>query len=303
MSSLQALLATALETKWAILPKTLDAIVSIIQRDSIAEYGHFHSAQKLAYVGDLGSAVSGTRFTSRYGNTGILTIDGPLVPRAGMMRGASAPELASYEAISAEFLALESDPSIKNIMFVLDTPGGAVSGVSDLAALIKSSDKNTQGFVMGMAASAGYWIGSSVKQLYSANTGEVGSIGVVAAMHDTSAADAKSGIKVIEIVSSISPNKRLDPSSDAGRSAVQTIVDSLGEIFVGTVAENRKVTREDVISKFGAGGMLVASAALNVGMIDGITTLKSVLKSNNSVNATFTQLIRCDLDSRCHKGT
>jgi ClpP class serine protease len=287
MSTLQLMLATVLETKWAILPKTLDAVVSIIERDNHTSFGDFHREKKEAYIADLGEPVKNTAFTTINGNTGIITIDGPLVPRAGMMQGFSAPELASYERISSELRLLEENPKIKNILFVFDTPGGAVSGIAELSQQIRNSGKNTQGFVVGMAASAGFWLGSSVKKLYSSITGEVGSIGVVAAMRDTREADAKNGIKTIEIVSSVSPNKRLDPLTDAGRLEIQKVVDALGNIFVDTVATNRSIAREAVISKFGAGGMLVASSALEVGMIDGITTLAKLIHDNNNESATI----------------
>lgn len=291
MTQLNMLLAAALETKWAMLPGTLDAVISIIERDSHAEFAHFHKASREAYVGDLGESVKGTHFTSIVGNTGIITIDGPLVPRAGMYRSISSPELASYERLSQEFIALEENPKITNILFVLDTPGGAVSGVSEFASLIKNSEKNTQAFIIGMAASAGFWIGSSVKRIFSSNTGEAGSIGVVAAMRDTREKDKKEGVQTIEIVSSVSPNKRVDPLTDSGRAEIQRVVDSLGEIFVSTVAANRNVDRATVIEKFGAGGMLVASSALNVGMIDEITTLKDLLSKNNSTSATTSKSI------------
>ena len=283
--NLHLLLASAFETKWAMLPGTLDSVISILERNSHAEFSDFHKASRDAYVGDIGRAVQGTTFTSIVGNTGIITIDGPLIPRSGMMDAAST-ELASYEGLSKEFLYLENNPEIANILLVLDTPGGSVSGVSEFASLIKNSTKNTQAFVIGMAASAGYWLCSAVDRIFSSNTGEVGSIGVVAAMRDTRERDKKDGVQTIEIVSSVSPFKRVDPLTDAGRAEIKRVIDDLGEIFVSTVASNRNVDRSTVIEKFGAGGMLVASSALNVGMIDEITTLKDLLSKNNLTSAT-----------------
>jgi len=283
--NLNLLLASAFETKWAMLPGTLDAVISILERNSHAEFSDFHKASRDAYVGDIGKAVQGTTFTSIVGNTGIITIDGPLIPRSGML-SADSTELASYERLSKEFLYLENNPEISNILLVLDTPGGSVSGVSEFASLIKNSTKNTQAFVIGMAASAGYWICSAVDRIFSSNTGEVGSIGVVAAIRDTRERDKKDGVQTIEIVSSVSPFKRVDPLTDAGRAEIKRVIDDLGEIFVSTVAANRNVDRATVIEKFGAGGMLVASSALNVGMIDEITTLKDLISKNNSTSAT-----------------
>lgn len=291
MSNLQLLLATALETKWALPLKTLQSIVSVIERDATGiDALSFHLQKREAYVGDLGERIEGARYTTIQGNTGIITISGPIVPRAGMMQGASTPELASYERLSSEFMMLEKNPQVKNILLVLDTPGGAVSGVTEFSQMIRNSTKNTQGFIIGMAASAGYWIGSSVKTLYSSRVGEAGSIGVVAVIQDRREADAKSGVKTLEIVSSVSPNKRLDPFTKEGKDSIQGIIDSLGDIFVSTVAENRNVSSDVVTSKFGAGGMLVAADALEVGMIDGITTLREIIQQNNDPASQFTSI-------------
>ena len=287
MSDLAHVMALIAETKWAITPSTLSAIVSIANRDSHASFSDFHGTDKGAYVGDLGASVPGTRFSSVVGNTGILTIDGPILPRAGMMRGMSAPELASYERMSQEFLAFEEMAGITNILFVLDSPGGAVSGLSEFGSMLKNSKKNVQAYVMGNAASAAYWIASSASKIFSTDTGEVGSIGTVATIRDSREADKKSGMRTIEIVSSVSPNKRRDIDTEEGKAAMQKIVDALGDTFVERVAENRNTTRDNVIKSFGAGDMLVAAEALSVGMIDEIITLRALLARNNSSKSNF----------------
>lgn len=283
MAVLSNIMALIADTRWAMTPSTLDAIVSIVERDSHASYSDFHKESKDAYIGDLGNSVPGTRYSTVHGNTGIITVDGPIVPRAGMMRGASAPEIASYERLSSEFAAFDSNPNIDTILFVLDSPGGSVTGLSEFGAMIRASSKRTQAFVMGNAASAAYWIASSAKEVYSSKTGEVGSIGTVATLRDFREAEKRAGIKTTEIVSSVSPYKRRDYDTDEGRAAIQKVVDQLGEIFVATVAENRNTTKEAVIAKFGQGDMLVAEDALAAGMIDGITTLRELLDNNSNI--------------------
>lgn len=283
LSNIMALIA---DTKWAISPATLDAIVSIVQRESHATFEHFHQVKKDAYVGDLGNRITGTFFSSKLGSTGIIVLDGPILPRAGVLKGMSGPELASYERLSQDLDILENDDSINTILFVLDSPGGAISGVHEFGEMIKKSKKKTQAYVMGNAASAAYWIASSTSEIYSAPTGESGSIGTVATIRDYREADKKSGVKTIEIVSAVSPYKRRDYDTDEGKAAVQKIVDQLGEIFVATVAENRKVSRDHVLAHFGQGDMLVAEDALKAGMIDGIMSLRDLLSKNNLTHTT-----------------
>jgi len=82
-------------------------------------------------------------------------------------------------------------------------------------------------------------------------------------------------VKTHEIVSSVSPNKRPDPATDVGRGQIQALVDELAGIFVGAVARNRGVTAEDVVQKFGRGGLLVGSSAVKAGMADSVGSFES----------------------------
>lgn len=285
MNELKLVMAALADTPWAIMQNTMDAVVSIVQRESIAKFEDFHLVEKSAYAALLGDRVEGTRFGYRVGNTGIISIDGPLVPRAGMMRSPSSPELASYERLTNDFKVLEDNEDVSNILFVIDSPGGAVTGLSEFGALIKASTKKVQAFVMGAAASAAYWIASSADELYSADTGLVGSIGTVLRVRDYRKADEKAGIRTFEIVSSVSPNKRRDIETDEGKAAIQRIVDQLGNTFVSVVAENRNVSVKTVEDTFGGGDVFVAPEALSRNMIDSITTLRELLLSNNSTNS------------------
>jgi len=94
---------------------------------------------------------------------------------------------------------------------------------------------------------------------------------------DTSARDAKADVKRVEIVSSSSPDKRIDPNTDAGRAKVQAMVDALAEVFVSSVAKFRGVGTEKVLSDFGRGGVLVGAQAKSAGMADRIGSLDSVI--------------------------
>ena len=115
-------------------------------------------------------------------------------------------------------------------------------------------------------ASAGYWIGSAAKTVVSSVTGGSGSIGVVAAYQDTRESDQRKGIKTHEIISSVSPNKRPDPATDAGRAQIQAIVDSMGNVFVNSVARNRGVDFESVLKNYGQGQMFIGQDAVDHGL-------------------------------------
>jgi ClpP class serine protease len=94
---------------------------------------------------------------------------------------------------------------------------------------------------------------------------------------DTSKRDEKSDVRRVEIVSSSSPDKRLDPNTDAGRAKVQSMVDALADVFIGSVAKFRGTTPERVASDFGRGGVMVGAQAKAAGMVDRIGSLETVI--------------------------
>src|SRR5690606_28406442 len=149
-------------------------------------------------------------------------------------------------------LALD-DPSISGIVLSIDTPGGVVNGVNELANAIRGarSQKRIVAYVGGMAASAGYWLASQASEIVIEETAALGSIGVRAVVTDTSKKDAEAGR--IEFVSSQSPGKRADLSTEEGRARIQRHVDALADVFIATVGKGRGVKPDDVISRFGGG--------------------------------------------------
>lgn len=208
----------------------------------------------------------------------IIDINGPIFARAGFFEAVSGA--SDVEALAAEFNTAMSDPGIEGIVLHIDSPGGEVSGTSELADLIASArgKKKVYAYVQGSAASGAYWLASSAEKIFMADTAIVGSIGVVMGYRNEKEADAKNGVQNIEIVSSQSPDKRVDPTSEGGRAKIQETVDAMGAVFVQTVAKNRNVSAETVIKEFGQGWVKVGAEAVRLKMADGISTLNGVLK-------------------------
>lgn len=283
---------------WAITEEALKGILCIASRDiTKAEYDVFHAAKEednKALVANLGEPVADTRNAYTKDNIGFLYVDGPIIPRADFFSEISG--MVSIETLSRELETLQSMDNVEQIIMVMDTPGGDVTGVSEFAQKIKASEKPVIAYAYGMAASAGYWIASAAKEIHIPDTGLVGSIGVVTTYVDTSKKDADNGIEYIEFVSSQSPQKRPDLGTDEGKSEVQKRVDSLASVFVETVANNRGVSVEKVLSDFGQGGVLIGADAVQAGMADSVTTLdkliaqktktKTILNNNTTISTT-----------------
>lgn len=265
--------------RWAITPRGLQSIWDIASKHTVADYEVFHHAEKdekQAIVADIGEPVKESVGAFVNGDTGILLIDGPIIPRADSCDASSG--LVGINNLTEAFKSFESNSKIKRVVGLFDSPGGDITNISEFSDLVASSGMETVAFVYGMAASAAYWIATGFDKVISSQTGIVGSIGTVAIFRKNK------NDNIIEIVSDQSPDKRPDMSTEEGRANIQQVLNELTDVFVGAVATNMGVTENKVLSDFGKGGALVAARALKVGMIDEITTLDALMSSFHQPN-------------------
>jgi len=250
---------------WAILPENLETIVKIASREHDAE----------ALQAKLGKPLEYTRSVTMRGDTAIIPIHGSIFRYANIFTEISGA--TSTEVLARDISEAADNPSVSNIVLEINSGGGQADGISDLAALIRKTaqlpDKRVVAYVEGIGASAAYWIASAANHIVASKASMVGSIGVVFTL--TKGEDDER----LEIVSSVSPKKRPDVSTAEGRSQIQRWADRLGEVFLSDVAENRGVSYEEAFDLFGQGDMLIASEALERGMIDEIGTLEGLLET------------------------
>jgi len=295
------------EHKWAITPGALQTIIDIaanggdLSPEAISKSMHGSVWEK--YIDDTGSFINfsaleasdyplldGSRCVSVAGNVAILPVVGPLFPRANLMTMSGG---ASVQSLAYDFNLALADKSIDTIIMSYDTPGGEITGISDFAKMIRqgSKEKEVISFGYGFVASAGLWLATASPTVILGDTAEMGSLGVVAVYTSTKKRDDKAGLERMEIMSSQSPNKRPDPSTEKGRAQIQTTIDALADVFIKAVADFRGVETSEVLSKFGQGAMFVAEEAISRGMADGIGSLESLIadkrKSNSQSSISF----------------
>ena len=208
----------------------------------------------------------------------ILHIDGALTYRSSWLKAIFGVD--TYDSISNAFAEIVADKSVKGIVLSIDSPGGMLSGVSDVAEQIfKARGTKECGIVAhsaGHVCSAAYWIASACESVVVSSVGEAGSIGVQAVVNNDNAADGKQTMTILR--SSLSPNKNLDPNTPAGRSALEKNIDAAAKVFLETVAKYRGTTYEDVIENYGQGATFIGQDAVDAGLADGIESLDSLVE-------------------------
>jgi signal peptide peptidase SppA len=262
------------DTPWAILPDKLTELVSVL---AFRAAGHEFTAEEIrARIGDSNGAAAAA---SKRGAVAVIPVRGVIAHRMGSMDDSSGG--TSCERIAAMLDQCVADESIGTIVFDIDSPGGTVTGMAELATRIFAArdTKKIVAVANGTMASAAYNIGSQAHEIVSIPSGQVGSIGVFCAHQDLSAALEKQGIKVTLISAGKykTEGNPFEPLSDEAKAVKQALVDAAYGEFVKAVARGRGVTPAAVRGGYGEGRALSAADAKAAGLIDRIATLDETI--------------------------
>lgn len=211
--------------------------------------------------------------------TAIIPVNGPLSKQASSLEGifGGSSTVGMRKALA---LAL-ADPQVERVMFHVDSPGGTVSGTGDLGDDIytASAKKPIASFVEDMGTSAAYWIASQTAHVYASQYANVGSIGVIWTVYDTSEAYQKEGIKVRAITSSPGKAFVVDgmPITDKQVAKMQAYVDATYQAFVSVVARGRGVDVKAARTMGGDADIYNAPLALEKGLVDAVMPFAEAL--------------------------
>ena len=250
-----------LTNHWAIVPEVLDQVLAVVQ-------GENESPEAVAEK--LGRPLQNTRTVMNRDGVAVIPVNGILMRYANIFTEISGA--TSIEVLATDFRAALDDPEIRGILLEIDSPGGQIAGISEFADQVAAAGKPIAAYISDIGASAAYWIASAADQVIIRDTAAAGSVGVVATLRR----DKKDNDR-IQIVSSQSPRKRVDPDTEEGRSVLQAVVNDIADVFIGRVAAYRGVSAEHVMEHFGQGGLIVGRNAVRAGLADGLGSLESVI--------------------------
>lgn len=254
---------TATSNAWAITPDALQMVLEVAAREN---------PPVEAIEAKLGRKLDNTQAMTVRDGVATLPVSGPIFPKANLMTALSGA--TSVESMAQDFTSALENPRVKAIVLAVDSPGGAVSGVSEFADLVHAArgQKPIVAYAEHQMCSAAYWIASAADEIVANDTALLGSIGVLTAVPKSDKASAKE----VTFVASQSPNKRADPETSTGANQIQTMVDDLASVFIGAVARNRAVDEQTVLSDFGQGGVMVGRHAVAAGLADRVGSYEAL---------------------------
>lgn len=253
-----------LGTNWAMLPEKLHAVFEIAARENL---------DIEAVAEKLGRSLDNTRAATMRDGVASIPIVGAIFPRASLFAAISGG--VSADDIAIDLRAALDNPAVHSILLEVDSGGGDVNGIAEVAAMIRAANAQKPVVVYGrdLVASAAYWLAAAAGEVVIASTAMVGSIGIIGTVGDPTKQTSKS----VEFVSSQSPHKRPDPNSQAGGARIQARVDEVAAIFIADVARYRGVSVERVAADFGQGDVLVGAAAVKAGLADRLGSYEGVI--------------------------
>lgn len=218
------------------------------------------------------------------GLVAVIPIHGVIEQRGGFMSmffgGTSCDQLTD------QLRQAVNDPSVGAIVLDIDSPGGDVAGIEELAQEIYNARKLKPITAVSntLCASAAYYLGSQASELIASPSSLTGSIGVYTTHEDDSKALDNMGVKftLLHFGENKTEGNSFEPLSDSARAHMQDMVDGFGAQFEKAVARGRGVKQDDVHKKFGQGRVFDAKKAVSLGMADRVGTFDDALAKHGA---------------------
>jgi len=222
------------------------------------------------------------------GGTAIIPITGVIAKLSSSVNGTSQPRGTATQAVSKNLARAIADPDVERIMLLVDSPGGQVAGVADLAAEVRAAAKRKPltAYIEDLGASAAYWIVSGAAKIYANASAAVGSIGVYAVVADASEMARQRGltfhvVKAGEFKGAGTPGTEV---TDDQLAAWQERIDDVYGLFVGDVEAGRQM-KTKAVEAVADGRVYTGAKAKANGLVDAITDFRGALKKTARVAA------------------
>lgn len=228
-----------------------------------------------------GYRARGRRMFSMRDGIAIVEMTGTLVHRGDWVGESSG--VTSYEGLAQQIEAATADPAVRGIALELDSFGGEVAGVFDLADAIREAraQKPVWAFVAESALSAGYALASQADRIILPRTGEVGSIGILIVHADYSQRLTDEGVTVTMIHAGANKvdGNPYEALPETVRDAWQAETEALRRLFAETVAAGRRGRLDAAAALATEARVLRGVRAVEAGLADEVSDLRAAFNA------------------------
>jgi protease-4 len=202
------------------------------------------------------------------GNIAVIPVKGTLTVDGGSTFG---EELASSTEIIEQIQKAEQEPSIKAILFDINSPGGSAVASKEIADAIKRTNKTAVAVIREVGASGGYWVASATDYIISNEMSITGSIGVFSSYIEFAGLLNRYNMTYQRLTAGKYKDigDPFKPLAQDERDVLQQKINKIHDFFIKAIAENRKIPEEKV-RQLATGEFFLGSEALELGLIDKI---------------------------------
>ena len=181
--------------------------------------------------------------------------DVAIIPVVGVLATGLPSIAAAFGYVDPENVGEDLDEAmvneaVKSIWLAIDSPGGMVTGIPELAAKIAAIQAGGEKPVRVYARdcySAALWIAAGANAIVSLGSGGIGSVGCYTVLADTTGFLEAMGLKLTRIASGVSKGLGADGKVTEGMIAeTQADVDAIAAEFKSFVKQYRPVDDEDM---------------------------------------------------------
>lgn len=278
----RTLISEIIRGEWLLDPHTIDAYFPLV--DAVV------TNKKINFQSNYAPEPNALQILDNFGNP-LISPDGQSieVPKGSIARVNMIGEVMAYsdwctmgaDEIVAELFKAQELKNVDATVFNVDSPGGSVKAIEAFREFKKYKTKPVVGLFKD-ALSLGYWAMLEVcDEIYAYGnvSARVGSVGVVASFRDNQGAMEKLGYKYHEIYPKESEHKNLAFQNARKGDYKMIRAEHLSPLAV-KFQTGVKDSRPNLIEEEGVltGKVFYAEKALELGMIDGISDSRDIIK-------------------------
>jgi protease-4 len=185
---------------------------------------------------------------------------------------------ATSGVVIADLEAAAEDDSVKAVVLRVDSPGGTVTGSSQIYEVIRDYEKPVVVSMAGLAASGGYQISAPADYIFARPDTFTGSIGVILTLFNAEKLIDEIGLDVILFTSG--PNKSMGSTwediTPEQQQIFEALIDESYEEFVKIVADGRGMGMETV-RELADGRIYSGRQAVDNGLVDELGNLDDAI--------------------------
>jgi protease-4 len=202
-------------------------------------------------------------------NAALIHIDGEILSGTS---GGYQPGYVFSDDVTSQIEEISKNPSIKAIIFEINSPGGSAVGSSEIAYAVykaRTSGKKTVALIRESGASGAYWIASACDHVIAHPMAITGSVGVLASYLEFSGLLDRFNITYEQLNGGVykdtmSPYREL---GDRERAILQNKVNMIHSLFLNQVAQSRNLSA-DTVKEISTGMFYLGTEAKDLGLVD-----------------------------------